>query len=395
MAPTVTSGAVDTNTVLAAEKVVDMDNEIKELEVNTTQFTTALMKYPSREATRERIDWLEDQLLPRTTALAATAASSDTTITVTTGDSAVVNVNDMLRNQKTGEMMLVTAVTADTFSVTRAIGGVAAASSVSGAQSQLLIVGNAFQEGADTSASKVTQRVNAYNYTQIVRNSLSFTNTQAAIELYGGRYKVKEQAKKLVEHKRAIEYILFWGARSTTASGTHPLHTAGGAVEYISTNKHDQNGATLSASTLDQNLIADLQFCKDPLIFCAPTVAYNFSQFAATNYRTNSTGEQAYGIKINAFISGAYGDNIPIVVKRDWQDFTVPSSGSPAGYGGWFFLIDMSRVALRPLRDRSTKLLLDRQVPSQDIQTMEYLTEFSLQFDTEKAHSYTKGISKS
>jgi hypothetical protein len=124
-------------------------------------------------------------------------------------------------------------------------------------------------------------------------------------------------------------------------------------------------------------------------------VAYNFSQFAATNYRTNVTGEQAYGIKINAFISGAYGDNVPIVVKRDWNDFNVPVSGTAAGYGGWFFLIDMARVTLKTLRDRGTNLLLDRQVPSQDLQTMEYLTEFSLQFEIEKAHSYTKGISKS
>ena len=122
MAPTVTSGAVDTSTVLAAEKVVDMDNEIKELEVNDTQFTTALMKYPSNEATRERVDWLEDQLMPRTASLAATCDNAVTSLNFAVGSSAVLNVNDLLRNQVTGEMYRVTGVSADSaIGVTRAI----------------------------------------------------------------------------------------------------------------------------------------------------------------------------------------------------------------------------------------------------------------------------------
>lgn len=392
---TIISGAQDTSTILAAEKVVDMDNEIKDLEPELTQFTTALMKYPSREATRERVDWLEDQLFPRLVTLgSATAASSDTSIQVASGDSATLNVNDLLRNQKTGEAMRVTGITADSaIGVTRGVGGVQAASSASGVQ--LLIVGNAYAQGADTGTSKVVLRTNQYNYTQIFRNSLSFTNTQDKIELYGGRYVVKEQAKKLVEHKRGIEYALFWGARSsTTSSSAAPIGSMGGAFEYISTHVHDQNGATISASQLDQYLIDDLQFCKQPMIFCSPVVAYNFSQFAANAYRTNSTGEQAYNIKVDAFISGAYGTNVPIVVKRDWNDFTVPASGAAAGYGGWAFVVDMARVSLRPLRERSTKLYPNRQSPGQDLQTQEYLTELSFQFEIEKAHAIIKGVSK-
>lgn len=198
-----------------------------------------------------------------------------------------------------------------------------------------------------------------------------------------------------MEHKRGIEYALFWGARSSTAGTSHPIQTMGGAFEFISTHVHNQNGATLSASQFDQYLIDDLQFCKQPLVFCSPVVAYNFSQFAANAYRTNSTGEQAFGIKVDAFISGAYGTNVPIVVKRDWNDFTKPSSGAAAGYGGWAFVIDMARVSLRPLRERSTKLYPNRQSPGQDLQTQEYITELSFQFEIEKAHAIIEGVSKS
>src|SRR5438132_4994646 len=132
---TITSGAVDTSTVLAAEKVVDMDNEIKNLEPELTQFTTMLMKLSSKEATRERVDWLEDQLFPRLVTLGASATSAATSVAFSTGDSATLNTNDLLRNQVTGEMYRVTGITADSaVGVTRAIGGVAAASSVSGVQ---------------------------------------------------------------------------------------------------------------------------------------------------------------------------------------------------------------------------------------------------------------------
>lgn len=391
--PTITSGAVDTGTVLSAEKVVNMDNEIKNLEPELTQFTTMLMKLSSNETNRERIDWLEDQLMPRLVTLGASATSAATSLAFASGDSATLNVNDLLRNQLTGEMYRVTGITADSaVGVTRAIGGVAAASSVSAVQA--LIVGNAYEQGASTGASKVVQRTNQYNYTQIFRHSLSFTNTQGKIELYGGRYEVKEQAKKLVEHKRAIEYALFWGARSSTAGTNHPIQTMGGVVEYVSTNKDNENGSTLTASELDLQLINMLQFCKDPVLFVSPVVAYNISQFAASAYRTNTTGAQKYGIKIDAFISGAYGFEVPIVVKRDWNDFNVPTGAATWGYGGWAFLIDMSRISLRPFRERGTKLYPNRQNPGDDLQTQEFLTELSLQFEVEKAHGYFYGISK-
>lgn len=176
---------------------------------------------------------------------------------------------------------------------------------------------------------------------------------------------------------------------------SHPIQSMGGAIEYISTNAKNESGTTLTASEFDIDLIDLLQFNKQPMLFAAPNVTYNISQFAASSYRTNTTGEQKYGIKIDAFISGAYGFEIPIVTKRDWNDFTLPTSGnSGVGYGGFAFLVDMSRVSLRPLRGRNTQLLRNRQGNGVDGQNVEYLTELSFEFEVEKAHGYIKGISR-
>lgn len=383
--PTIMSGMVSTSSELSARKVVDMAPEIAMLHPETTQFTTMLMKLGSRPATRERIDWLEDQLFPRLVTLSASATSAATTIAVATGDSAVLKVNDLLRVQTSGECLQVTAVGADSsITVTRSIGSVAAATAASG--DQVLIIGNTFDQGADVPSAKVTQVSNQYNYTQIFRHSWNFSNTQAEIELYGEGEPNRERAKKLVEHKRALEYSVFWGARDQTGSQGQ----MGGAFEYISTNVHSESGSTLTAAELDQTLIDHLQYCVKPVLFVSPIVAYNFSQMAASDYRTNTVGDQRFGFVVDAFISGAYGFEIPIVVKRDWNEF-ASASGQ---FGGWAFLIDMSQVSLRPLRNRSTKLLTNRQGNGIDGVTEEYLTEVSLQFELEKHHGIIKGVTK-
>lgn len=55
---TIATGLVDTETVLADERVIDMDSEIKMLDPDESQFTTMLMTLGSKQAVREKINWL-------------------------------------------------------------------------------------------------------------------------------------------------------------------------------------------------------------------------------------------------------------------------------------------------------------------------------------------------
>lgn len=392
---TILSGTIDTEDILADERVVDMEDEITFLDPDTTQFTTILMKLGSKEAIREKVNWLEDDLFPRLVTLSASATSAATSIGVGTGESANVRVHDVLRNMSTGEAYRVTGVSADSaIGIERALGGVAAASSATAMK--LLIIGNAAAQGATLGDLKATQRVLGYNYTQIFRHGFSFTNTQTSIELYGGREPAKEAAKKAVEHKRSIEYSLFWGARKFDTTGTSPRGYMGGAFEYISTNVKNESGSTLTQSELDKHLIDLCQHgSKNKMLFVSPVVAYNLSQMAMNttafnfNQSDSNSGPVRMGVAVDGFVTGAYGYGIPVVVKRDWNDFGTTSG---VGYGGWAFLIDMDYVQLRPLRERSTKLLRNRQANDADVTTHEYLTEVSLMFKQEKVHGLIKGV---
>lgn len=387
MAVTLISGNVTTSDPLADEQVVDMRNEFYELDPDDSQFTTLLVKLGTRQAVREKIEWLEDQLRPRLTGLAASATSAATTITITTNQGQYITSDDIIRNLTTGEMMHVTSATSgDTVTLERGIGGTGAASSAS-ATNNLFIVGSAYKQGSSYGTSRIVKRVLGYNYTQIERDEFSFTGTEAAIEEYGGRNPMKEQVKKLVEHKQSIENNLFWGARSFDS--TNKRGYSGGAFEFISSNVNAVNGA-LSASSFDTYITTACQHgnLNSKALFASPIFTKALSGFLRDNWVRATPDENRWGVHVDATISGSYGSSIPVFVKRSWGNYGT-SGKSP---GGAAFLIDMDYVRYAPLRDRDTQLLLKRQAPGDDLDSREFLTECSLEFAWESAHAVFFGV---
>ena len=80
MAVSVNTGVVDTEARLSSERVVDMDPTIGLKETDNAQFMTILSKLPSTDATQVEVRWLEDQLFPNRTTLAASATSADSSV---------------------------------------------------------------------------------------------------------------------------------------------------------------------------------------------------------------------------------------------------------------------------------------------------------------------------
>jgi hypothetical protein len=384
MAVSTLTGLVDDNVILADERIVDMDNVIAMLDPDVSQFTTMLMKIASSPAYNSKIEWLEDQLFPRLSALIASAASSDTTLAVTVGTGAYFRAGDVVRMGRTGEVVRVTAISTDTIGVTRAIATVTAASMDS--TYGVVIVGNASLQGATLGTRKVTKRVLNYNYEQIQRNPYGFTETLIASRLYGGGAMDKERKKKAIEHKRAIENTLFFGGRALVTSGANPVGYSGGVDEFIVTNNKNPGGVITKAN-LDDYFRAFLQHgSTNKVLFAAPLVAQAISGFLRDNWVRSQPGDQVWGVAVDAFISGAYGYQIPVVVKRDWNDFQTTVNQ----YGGRAYLVDLDYVKFRPLRE--TRHLTGRQGNDADEQDEEYLTEFSLEFAQEAVHGVIQGV---
>jgi hypothetical protein len=389
----VVKGIVATEGVLPEQKVIDMDPVIKMLDLDTDQFTTMLDDLGTKAATREKVNWLEDQYAPKIVRLSAGIASGITSAVLVAGHKDYVKKYDTLRNLTTGEAVRVEAVNADgiTLTISRSLGTTNAAAI--GATEDLLITGSAYPQGADVGDLLYVQRVLGYNYTQIFRTGWGFTGTEVEIEQYGGRDPAMEQAKKLVEHRNQLERAAFWGARdfaTVNVNEPKPFGSAGGLFEFIQANRFDANGA-ITADSVDALLrVVYAHGSTDKVMYAHPIVGSAFSKMNRVGqglYWMNAGDENVHGVKVDGFISGAYGYKLPIIVKREWQ--SIPEANE---FGGCAFIVDMNYVSRRPMRNRDTKMLTNRQGPGIDGVINEYLTETSFQIAHNDVHGLIHGV---
>lgn len=389
MAVTVKTGLFDTEDELSNRRKVDMSERMHRLQPDEQQFRVMLSKIGHKEAVREIVEWLESALLPRVSAMAASATSADSALTVTTGHgNTLFRPGAVVRNMESGEGYLVTSTSANSIGITRTWGGTAAASATSVAQ--LLIVGNAAAQGASSGASHIAQKVRAFNYVQDQRNPIWFSDFETAIDLYGGREPGEELVQKGIEHGRDIETALFFGALDFNASASPgPMGSCGGLIEYITTNITNASGA-LTPAELDTFLEGPFGYgSKNKVIFASPRVATTLSQMLRDKWSaTDAQATGKWGVHTDGLISSTYGWGIPIFVKRDWSDFDKTGTN----YGTYAFLVDMDYVRLRTLRGLNTHVRKNIQEPSSTAVVHEYRTCFSLEVGQESVHGILKGV---
>lgn len=383
MPATILDGVVDDADILANERDIDMDEDIAQLETDVNQLTSILMKMRKKKAFSQKVEWLEDELVPRLTTLSATASNVVSAINVATNTGAYFRTRDVLRVASTGENLVVTGVTGDVVSVTRSIGAVAAASAASGVD--VVKIGNASYEGATLGTLKIAKRVAQYNYTQIQRDPFGFTNTMLASRTFGGNLIAREARKKLLEHKRQLDLTSWFGQRDLDTSGTNPVSYMGGVLEYISTNV--TTATTITEITWETFLRSAFRYGNQSrkICFVTPLVVSALASFPLSSLAPANPGITDWGVAITKYRSGA-GQEVDLVVLNDWQDFQL---GSPQ-FGGMAVILDMDNIWLRPLRD--TKLMPNREANDEDSEKQEYMTETSLELKLEKTHSVLRGI---
>jgi len=395
-ATTIGSGLQDTASILSNRLKVDMLEPIQMLDRNLSQFSTILDHPDLRGDTLESYikEWLEDRLMPRTFSLAATAASADTVLTTGTGEGLYVKKGDVIRIVQTGEAVRAIADgTSTSVTVARAVGGVAAATAASGTANQAVIVGHATPQGSSLPTMLITKQTRNYNYGQIQRKSWGFDRTARQSAWYSQNVLDSERDKKLSELKTDRENTVFFGARSYTANGDssgHPLGTAGGLKEFIATNITSISAASgvLSTTAVESFLLTALQFgSQDKVFFVAPAVGMALSHLLSSNWVRANPDERVYGAKVDAVISGAFGTQIPVIVKQQWGAYGTGTTGQ---YGSMGFLVDLQYVRLATMQ--APVRLSNRQANDLDGIEEEYLCEETLVVAQESAHALLRDV---
>jgi hypothetical protein len=124
------------------------------------------------------------------------------------------------------------------------------------------------------------------------------------------------------------------------------------------------------------------------VLFMGPTPAAALSYLLANNWVRATPGERVFGAKVSAWVNGAYGTSLPVIVKREWGAFGTTGYG----LGGAIFALDLDYIKRRPMRNRDTKLLPNRQGNGEDQVVFDYLTEMSLEVKNESVHGAFYGV---
>lgn len=379
MAQTVITGLRGTGSILSNKRVIEMSDVIAQLQPDAAPLSVILMKLRKKVTENPKFEWLEDDLQARWDAInyGSGYASGDTSLVVDNGG--YFAIDDVVKVTRTGECLLVTGVSTNTLTVTRAFGETVAAAIVD--NDPLVIIGNAHEEGSSDPTAKSIQESACYNYTQIFRTPFGVTRTENKSKMYGGNDLSYQRKKKGIEHRVDLERAFLFGERKELTTGTHYRRATRGVLKFLSTNVTNINGA-LAKADLDD-------VCKDifqygstkKTMFCSGTVLQAISTIAGQVLQTVPT-DKTFGIAIQKYIS-PFGE-LNLVHHRLLE-------GS-ASYDGHAIILDLANLWYRPLADSDTKLKTNIQDNDEDGERDEYLTEAGLQLELEKTHGYIYGV---
>ena len=252
-------------------------------------------------------------VFPSLTSTAADAAGATTLNVVSTAN---IFTGMMFRNETTAEQVVVlTAPTATTVTVKRAIGTVAAAAAT--INDVWYMSGTAFEEASLRPQAMNIIAVRVTNYTQIFRNSWAVSATNDATQVIAGGSSAQESKNEAASfHSQDMEKALIWGQKylGTNGASTQPFHTMDGIENLIRSNA-PSNIVTLGGSAtpttwtaleaaLDQSLdfITDANTGNSRAVFAGGQALRAFHQV----FRLNSTymiqnQTNSYGLRFTNF----------------------------------------------------------------------------------------------
>ena len=381
--PTTVAGTRGTASILQNRQVIDISKTIYNLEPSSYPLVTLASSLDKiTPAHNPTVRWMEDELEPRTDLLNGAVTAAGAALTV--DNAGWWRVNDIGHCPRTGENFRVTAVAAPVLTVTRSWGGTAAAAMVD--DEPIWNLGPAQREGDTSRTLLSTLEVEQSNRTQIIRTPFGTTNTQSATDLYDGNDFDYQARKSAIEHAVSIERMLLFGQTNQATVAGQPLRTMSGIYEFVRTNRINIGGV-MTESQFDAACEVAFRYggANQKLALCSGVGLQSVNNFAKEKMDTIPRDE-AYGLNLQRYIS-PFGD-ILLAYHRQMV-------GSI--YSGHILILDMDRIVLRPLRGgRSAGNLAVRvtniQANDEDSRRDEYITELSLEFQTEKAHALLTGI---
>lgn len=366
--------------------VRDIGDRIVQLEPDVTPLLVMTTNAQRKALTHAvKIEKIEDDLRQLWAFHNASAIDSVTTA-VLVNDGTLFAVGDlvavMLADTASGaeEVMRVTAISTNTLTVTRDIGGQSVNDTIA-QTAALRIIGTAYAENSTLSRVRSTNKTTIVSYAQIFKTPTSISNTMRAQLIYGEVDEDYQLAQSLKEHKKEIEGSGLWGRASQTLASPASVWTTMGLKARISTNVTDMN---TTATLIKFNTFSETAFrfgSPSKLFIAAPPVISAINFFAQGALRVEPVAE-VYGVNIRRLVL-PHGE---LLLTRNWM--MEDGISGQAGFNDEAYAVDLDSTEYRFLSangiSRDTKLFRDVVKEGRDGKTHYYLTQAGFVFVQEK-----------
>jgi|Deesub1362A_J573_1020465.scaffolds.fasta_scaffold00107_96 hypothetical protein len=368
-------GAFTTSNFEQYIKKYDVRDMIFQLDPDINPFLSLLGKLSKLKAQDVEFHWFEDDYIGRYTQINNATGYDNAATDLVVDDADIFQPYDIVKNTRTNEVMLITAVntSTNTITVTRGWGSTSAAAIND--NDYLFRLGSAMAEGYTAPDAMVTAKSRKSNYIQIFSKTVKITETANAIATYGGNRRNYERRKKANELKRDIEVQFLFGEPKLDSSG--PRYQTGGVYYFLkgTAPELDASGSSLTESAFLGHLEDVFAHGSDErFLFAGPRIIGDISAFASDKQRLTPGLQKKYGISVREYLS-PFGV-VNLVLDKN---FTGP-------YAGMAFILDVKELVYRYLDGLDFKLLVDIQPKNVHYLLDEYQVHCGLEIHNAERH---------
>lgn len=377
-------GLVGTQQLEAGIQVIDCRDMIFSLNDDESPFFQILEKVDKESKHNQEFHWFEDDFLGNYTQInnGSNHAAGDTTLIV--DDAGIIHVNDVLKNTRTWECVLVTGVddTNNKVYVKRGWGTTSAAQMND--NDYLYKMTSAMQEGHTAPESLITQKTKVTNYLQTFSRTVTVTEQQDSTKTYGGKRRMKERNKVGKELRRDIEAQMIWGEPKVDTSGNQVRYQTGGLYYFLKNAgapSLDMNNARLT-ETAWKGILADIFQTGSPKRFfgAGTHVLSQISDWPSAKQRMEPGRKIKYGVSVSVY----HDQNGEIYLLHD-KHFDGPWAGN-----GIFF--EPEQLTYAYLENMDLKLAMDIQTKKEHFMQDEYFGTLGLEFHNPLRGGYIENI---
>jgi len=292
--------------------------------------------------------WNEEQLNADTVTMGASAASTDTSLTLTTNHGNRLHVGDLLYSTASGstEVMQVTATAASAATITRTYNSTVAASIASNA---VLAVIRVEQEGSDIGSDKTLNPTVRNNNTQIFSTyDVQITGSQLARRMATNEYQdflARQLAARAIEMKIGMTRAVLYSEKSSSTGSDTVYRSMAGLRNWT----RDNSGITNSTATAmaysvlnsDNLSVVNKGLFVDTLVIGTDLVG-SIASIDSSNRRLRESDTQAGYVVQEVLLN--QGNLVQVVV-----DARVKT--------GDYFLFEKSKIRVRPMNGRGMFVL--------------------------------------